>query len=159
MRSVFHLSLLAISLAAAGSYATPLSTSPFYDPRQRSPLLLAPFLESEHPHGTINDSYIVMLKEDVSPSLLLTHINFLSFAYEEDPFFGDDTGIHNIYDGHIKGYSGRFTPRVVEQIRSRPEVAYVERDQIVRTMDVQKGAPWVSLTCYISIPSCSELLQ
>lgn len=25
-----------------------------------------------------------------------------------------------------------------------PEVAYVEQDQIVRTMDVQNSAPWVS---------------
>src|SRR5271170_1003908 len=30
------------------------------------------------------------------------------------------------------------------QIRRMPEVAYVEKDQIVRTLDTQRAAPWVS---------------
>jgi cerevisin len=144
MRSVFHLSLLAISFVGS-SYATPLSTNPLNAPRQRSSWSFAPLEASEHP-DTINNSYIVMLKDDVPSSLLMYHLNFLSRAHDADPLLGDDaSGIQHVYDGHIKGYAGRFTESVVHQIRSMPEVAYVERDQVVRTMETQTGAPWVGI--------------
>ena len=55
----------------------------------------------------------------------------------------EDDGLRHVYDGVIKGYAGRFSHAVLQQIRSMPEVDYVERDQIVRIQDVQYGAPWV----------------
>jgi cerevisin len=100
-------------------------------------------MHTEHPHGTINNSYIVMLKPDVIPSIFQNHFNFLNTIHDADPLIGDvDSGIRHVYDGHIKGYSGMFTDGVVDQIRQMPEVDYVERDQIVKTMEVQKQAPW-----------------
>ncbi|KAF8271026.1 peptidase S8/S53 domain-containing protein [Lactarius quietus] len=42
----------------------------------------------------------------------------------------------------MKGYAGRFTDTVLQRIREQPEVDYVERDQIVRTQDIQRTAPW-----------------
>lgn len=146
MSTLLCWSLLAVS-AAFPAYSNPLSTFPYNGNRQHSPLALAPLMHAEHPHGTINNSYIVMLKPDVLPSIFQSHFNFLSKVHDADPLLGDvGSGIRHVYDGHIKGYSGMFTDGVVDQIRQMPEVDYVERDQIVKTTDVQKQAPWVSLT-------------
>jgi cerevisin len=85
-----------------------------------------------------------MLKQDLPPFLRQNHLRFLQMAHEADPLAADELGIRHVYDGHIKGYAGHFTDGVVEQLRSLPEVDYIERDQVVHTMEVQKGAPWVS---------------
>jgi cerevisin len=142
MLSSICLSLLALISTAN---ATPLSTSPHIAPNQRSPFVKAPLLHPEHPHGTLNNSFIVMLKQDLSPELKANHFNFLQAAHNSDPLLDPGSGVQRIYE-HINGYSGRFTENVVDHIRSMPEVDFVERDQIVRTMDVdvQKSAPWVS---------------
>ncbi|KII95541.1 hypothetical protein PLICRDRAFT_48489 [Plicaturopsis crispa FD-325 SS-3] len=143
MNSLISLSLLAISAVSSG-VAKPLSTTPYNVPSVRAPWTLAPLMEADHPHGTINNSYIVMLKPDVAPSVMQNHFNFLQMAHESDPLVGDGSGLSQVYDGHLKGYAGKFTEGVLEQIRQMPEVDYIEKDQIVKTMehDVQKGAPW-----------------
>jgi cerevisin len=143
MSPLLTLSFFSLSLAAS-SLATPLSTSPHYDSRQGVPFALAPLHTAEHeaPHGLINDSYIVMLKKDAPLAALSNHFNFVQAAHAEDPHF-DDGGIRHYYDGHVKGYAGKFTDQVLQRIREMPEVDYIERDQIVRTQEVQKSAPWV----------------
>lgn len=153
MTHLFQWSLLTVSIAAS-VFATPLSTYSVVNANP-SPLTIAPLVVSDHPHGTVNNSYIVMFKDDLPTSLMENHINFLMAAHNADPLVGDDmAGISQIYDGHIKGYAGRFTGKVVDEIRRMPEVSYVEKDQIVRTQDTQKSAPWVSyrqmLSCGIS---------
>jgi cerevisin len=126
------------------SYAVskPLSTSPNFNVKP-SPLTLAPLVVEDHPHGTINNSYIVLLKHDLPTALKDSHMNFLLTAHGDDPLMGDElAGINHVYDGHITGYSGRFTEKVIEQIRRLPEVMFVEKDQIVRTQETQRSAPW-----------------
>ncbi|KAJ7496681.1 peptidase S8/S53 domain-containing protein [Mycena latifolia] len=130
---------LALSLAAAVS-STPLSTSPFYSPAQRTPLTLAP-LSTSHRYGAINNSYIVMLKRDTPASVMQNHFNFLQAAHESEPLVDDSFAIRHVYDS-MNGYSGRFSEGAVNQLRALPEVEYVEQDQIVYTQDVQKMAPW-----------------
>ena len=150
MSPLFQWSLLTVSIAAS-ALATPLSTHSVVQ-ENPSPLTIAPLVVSDHPHGTVNNSYIVMLKDDLPVSLMQNHINFLMAAHNADPLVGDDmAGISQIYEGHINGYAGRFTTNVLDQIRRMPEVAYVEKDQIVRTQDVyeQKSAPWVSCPCIV----------
>lgn len=154
MPSALYLSLLAVVLGAA---ASPLSTNPHDVPRERSQFAVAPLLMADHPHGTVNNSYIVMLKPHTTPVLLQNHVNFVQKSHDENPLVADDeltTGLRHVWDSHIKGYAGTFSENVVEQIRQMPEVDYVEMDQIVRTLDidtsgqpdVQLGAPWVSAT-------------
>ncbi|KAG5352760.1 hypothetical protein C0989_000699 [Termitomyces sp. Mn162] len=135
-------SLVAITLASSAS-ATPLSTHPHHSPSIDTPLALAPLFVAEHPHVTLNNSYIVRLKHGASQALLANHINFLQTAHNADPLHGDDSGLRHVYDSHnFHGYSGRFSDGVIQQLRTMPEVAYVEQDQIVRTQAVQKSAPW-----------------
>jgi cerevisin len=72
-------------------------------------------------------------------------MNFLQQAHESDPLAATDdafAGVQQVYDSHIKGYAGKFTENVIDQIRGMPEVAFVEKDQIVKTVDTQRGAPW-----------------
>jgi len=141
MSPLFQWSVLIVSIAAS-ALATPLSTYPVVQTNP-SHLTLAPLEVSPHPHGTVNNSYIVILKDNLPVSLIQNHINFLMAAHNADPLVGDDmAGISQIYEGHMNGYAGRFTPNVLDQIRRMPEVAYVEKDQIVRTQDIQKSAPW-----------------
>ncbi|KAG6853510.1 hypothetical protein C0991_003640 [Blastosporella zonata] len=135
-------SLVAISLISSVS-STPLSTSPHYDPSINTPVSLAPLMVADHPHGTVNNSYIVMLKQGLSQSLKVNHLNFLEAAHNEDPLHGEESGIKHVYDAHhFSGYAGHFSDSVVQRLRGMPEVAYIEQDQIVRTQDVQKGSPW-----------------
>ncbi|KAF9012664.1 serine-type endopeptidase [Cyathus striatus] len=127
------------ALSATLAFSSPLSTPNDIPPR--SSLTLAPLVAEHHPHGSVNNSYIVMLKHDLPEHLRQNHLNFLQHASAN--VAGDEfTGIQHVYEGHIYGYAGKFHPNVVDQIRAMPEVAYVEKDQIVRTQEVQKGAPW-----------------
>ena len=153
MSAVIHSSLLALAVALA-AYASPLSTNTHHAPAFRSPFNLAPMFSAEHPHGTINNSYIVMLKDGLSSPLMQNHMNFVQQAHAESGFAAVDgiDGLKHVYDGHVKGYAGMFDEAVIDRIRQLPEVDYVEKDQIVRTLEVadvldpfktQNGAPWV----------------
>lgn len=147
--------LLAVSLAAS-SFASPLSTIPHEPPRSNA-FSYAPLVAEHHPYGSVNNSYIVMFKEDVAPALMANHLNFLQGVEEEHPLMGDlDVGLRHVYDGHVKGYAGKFSSDTVHRIRQMPEVDYIEQDQIVRTLEIaepievdgtslktQKQAPWV----------------
>ncbi|TFK83434.1 hypothetical protein K466DRAFT_665835 [Polyporus arcularius HHB13444] len=150
MARLLVVTLLAVSLASA----KPLSTS-YGTPRNVAGMTLAPFHVDEHPHGTVNNSYIVMLKDGVAPALMANHMNFLQNVHSADPEADAFAGLTHVYDGHVKGYAGKFSAGTLDQIRMMPEVEYVERDQIVRTLEVerynefeveklatQKGAPW-----------------
>jgi len=140
MITLSKLSLVAFYLISIAQ-PTPLSPNP-PNAHSHSPLSLAQLVVTEHPYGTINNSYIVVLKSDLSPSLKDNHFSFLKAAHENDPFLSEDSGIQHVYDGSINGYAGRFTRRVIDLVRARSEVAYIEQDQIVRITDVQHDPPW-----------------
>jgi len=148
------LSSLCLFILITSVVATPLSTPrDIQRESSRSPLALAPFhtLQAEHPDKILNHSYIVMLKDDLHASALDNHFNFLQAAHEEDPLPADGpTGISQVYNGHLKGYAGRFTDTVIRRIREMPEVAYVEQDSVVRALDTQRFAPWVRSSILLS---------
>lgn len=82
-------------------------------------------------------------------SLIPNHFNFLQAAHQAEPLLAGGGGLRHTFDSLLKGYSGEFSPKVLEQIRALPEVDYVERDQIVRTQNItvqdittQRSAPW-----------------
>lgn len=105
------------------------------------PLYLPPI-----PSHSLNSSYIVMFQEDISPSAFSLHLDYLAYANEMHPLqeAGVKGGIVHVYDSVVaKGYAGQFSEGVLEMIRRRPEVKYVEQDQIVRLHSVQMDPPWV----------------
>jgi len=131
--------LLVLSLASS-VLASPLSTDHAVN-YQRPSLGLAPLMVLNHPHGTVNNSYIVVLKPGAA-NQLENHINFLTRTHSLNPLEGSESGLQNVYQGIIHGYSGYFSEATIDLVRQKPEVDYVERDQVVRTMDIQSGAPW-----------------
>ena len=105
----------------------------------------------------MNNSYIIMLKDDITPDLKLNHLNFLQGLHQSDPLLGEVSGIQRVYE-QIHAYSGHFTDSVIQQLRSLPEVDYIERDQIVRTQEfsTQRNAPWVRVFSLFRFISESE---
>jgi len=140
MSSLSRYTVVALSVAAS-AYASPLSTNTNYAPRTNG-FSIAPLIEAPHAHGFVNNSYIVTFKDNVAPHLVENHFNFLQQTHAADALTPGLSGIRNIYDGHVKGYSGHFSERVINELRTMPEVELVERDQIVHTTDVQNLAPW-----------------
>ena len=133
--------LAAIALSFSAGVQALCPSFPIYQPNVAdTPVRIAPVLESEHLYGTINDSYVVVLKDDISSSLLSNHLNLLSTIQQADD---RELELHHVYDGVIKGYAGRFSDAALHHIRSMPEVDYIERDQIIRIQSTQYGAPWV----------------
>jgi cerevisin len=136
------LSLLALLGVVASS---PLSTYPF-PPSDRISAADLPLTPVANP---IPNSYIVILKDGISPATFLAHTNFVENIHAQaqsgpDAFTDIEHGLKNIYNSHMKGYAGTFSPGTIKQILARPEVDYVEPDQVVHTMNIttQNMAPW-----------------
>ncbi|TCD69427.1 serine protease [Steccherinum ochraceum] len=153
-RAHAYLAIVAAVVLAPVAQASPLSTSHSAAREERPIFSVAPLVFDHHPHGTVNNSYMVVFKDDINPALMDNHFNFLQMAHDESPSLGNElaAGLNHVYDGHVKGYSGHFSKQTVDRIRMMPEVAFVEQDQIVRTqdeipleaesLDTQRGAPW-----------------
>ncbi|GAA5980137.1 hypothetical protein JCM10908_001547 [Rhodotorula pacifica] len=120
----------------------------------------------------IRDSYIVVLEDHLEPDHVAqhhAHVRSLHARHHESSSLVDEVfeGIrHTFHVGgkrhhhlssrdatasatnspprrkQLKGYSGHFPEPVVDQIRALKGVKYVERDSIVKTQDVENGAPW-----------------
>lgn len=105
-----------------------------------SPILnLAPL----HKAGKhIDDHYIVVLRKGVEHATLQTHLLQIEQSFTDSPQFissdGESKtgGIKKVYtptsSGHgYFGYAGSFSRETLDLIRSSPEVAYVEHDQVI----------------------------
>ncbi|KAG0171245.1 serine protease [Apophysomyces sp. BC1034] len=109
---------------------------------------LAPLYQSPESEP-IKDSYIVVLKDHVDTSNVQSHCHWVGNLLKRDltatdyldPVAAD--GITHTYDTPgMKGYAGKFSESVLDHIRRSPEVAYVERDSMVYTNELERGAPW-----------------
>lgn len=107
----------------------------------------------------VPDSYIVVFKDGASSAAVKGHHAHVDTLHAHDvllrqqmilatsteaPAEADLGGRRHHYDigTGMRGYAGKFSAKVVDAIRARPEVAFVERDSIVWASDVEKGAPW-----------------
>ncbi|KAJ5108551.1 Subtilisin-like serine protease [Penicillium angulare] len=110
----------------------------------------------------IPDSYIVVFKKHISPSVASAHHSWVQdihsthsqermelkkrglFDFDfETSFLGMKDTFH--VAGSLMGYSGHFHEDVIEQVRRHPDVEYVEKDSEVRHYEepvVENGAPW-----------------
>ncbi|KAG6007383.1 Subtilisin-like proteinase Spm1 [Claviceps maximensis] len=133
----------------------------------------APVLSSVHA-DVVPDSYIIKFKDHVDESKADQHHAWVKGIHEgdeEDRFelrkrslgssvvdaFSGTKHTYN-FDG-FKGYSGHFHESVIEKVRNHPDVEFIEKDTIVRTMlpltsdqsvqedkcgdsEIEKQAPW-----------------
>ena len=130
---------------------------------KRKPTPLAPlYTPRSGPVRLLEDSYIVVLKDDVQPRVFDAHLNVLREASVAMPLrragAGDDAsdddvgGLERVFRSEIvKGYTGRFSKEVVEMIRMMPEVEYVEQDQIMRVASTQENTTWVRFRFFCRI--------
>jgi len=111
----------------------------------------------------IPDSYMVVFKQHVSHAAAVAHHSWIqdlhlttqvnkkelrkrSFLSSEDDTIFE--GLRHTYNipGGLLGYAGHFDQDVIEQVRSHPDVDYIERDSEVHTMKetpaLEKNAPW-----------------
>lgn len=113
---------------------------------------------------SIPNSFIIILKDNISDEAFEFHKLWVSDAQvqsfaklnieETNEFensvqslnFGSKTGgIGHVYDSPgFRGYSGLFTPEVANLLRHSNDVASIELDSIVKTVEAktQEGAPW-----------------
>ncbi|RPB01887.1 subtilisin-like protein [Choiromyces venosus 120613-1] len=111
MRHIF--SLIVTILPLTGIIAAPLDD------------VSEPFVDEKIPN-----SWIVQLKEEASSQSLDDHLSWLSTVTKEVTGFAVTEQQYN-FAGFV-GYSGQFDVSIVEQIRTRPEVALVEQDGVVK---------------------------
>ena len=103
-----------------------------------SPIPLAPIYASDNQTRDILDySYIVMLQDDIEHDTFSSHMSFVAVMNELNPLQTEgeagSSGVDHVYDSVVaKGYSGKFSENVVDMIRTRPEVKYVEQDTKIR---------------------------
>ncbi|KAI6008116.1 hypothetical protein F5J12DRAFT_905242 [Pisolithus orientalis] len=103
--------------------ASGATCTPWYYAPTRTHLSVAPLHAGDHPHGAIDNSYIVAFREDVSPALMGNYLNFLQMTRASDSLRGDTwlTAFR---------YVGKFTEGVVGQIHRIPEGNLVEKIQL-----------------------------
>ncbi|OCF45887.1 cerevisin [Kwoniella heveanensis CBS 569] len=109
---------------------------------------LAP-LESSGEH--IDDAYIVVFKKGLEANQIALHLTGVEQSHGADPVYTfsstgeiDAGGVKHVYappteNNGYYGYAGKFSENTLQVIRSSPEVAYVERDQIMRTQEIPQG--------------------
>lgn len=103
----------------------------------------------------IPDRYIIMFKDHVKPIQIAKHMSWLADTSRhhaqtlmansvEHPLLTTDLKhiIEQVYNVTMKGYAGALLPSVAEKLTELPEVAFVERDQVVRTLSGSSGSNW-----------------
>nr|KIR49567.1 cerevisin [Cryptococcus bacillisporus CA1280] len=138
MRFAAAVSLLLLPLAALAS--------PIAQP------ILAPLEATSGDH--IDDAYIIVFKKGVDVNQIALHIGQVQELHAANPLqdsFSDDGevdegGLRHVYSPPTEssnfgffGYAGKFSPSTLDAIRAAPEVAYVEKDQIMTTLEVPRG--------------------
>ncbi|KAI9312028.1 serine protease 1 [Dichotomocladium elegans] len=100
---------------------------------------------------SVADSYIVVFKNHLNDNHMEEHTSWvqsLAAASIRDNGFDswlkpDTLGISHVYNlPSFKGYAGKFGKDVLEMIRHSDDIAFVEKDSIVYTNEMQRNAPW-----------------
>lgn len=93
----------------------------------------------------IPGQYIVVMKDDITTEGFTSHQDWVGTAHTKRSGNGGSHAFTHTYKvGGLKGYAGKFDDATIEEIASRPEVAYVEPDKVVglSAMISQQSAPW-----------------
>lgn len=103
--------------------------------------VLAPMVDPKDPALIIPGHYIVVLGEDddvAHTDGLSDHVSWLTMLSQETE---DKVHVQHTFNIEgLRGYSGQFSDQVIDQIRRRPEVRYVEPDQVMYAFDMVNGS-------------------
>ncbi|KAI9315010.1 peptidase S8/S53 domain-containing protein [Dichotomocladium elegans] len=99
---------------------------------------------------SVADSYIVVLKNHLHGEKVEQHTNWIKslVAKDQNTFSSWLTspsalGVRHVYNmPGLKGYAGTFGKNILDLIRRSDDVAFVEKDSIVYTSELQRNAPW-----------------
>jgi subtilisin family serine protease len=96
---------------------------------------LAPVYKANNVPADLQDSYIVVFKDDVAES---------EIDGESERMCGNSSAKKERTFKHaIKGFSGRLTATAIEEFRKNPKVKYIEQNQVVTLVaTTQPGATW-----------------
>jgi len=123
---------------------------------------VAPLISPKVAEHEIPDSYLVIFKDHVKESGATKHHSWVQELHttslkkrSQIPLFKSGSewlndaadGLKHTYNiaGGILGYAGTFDESVLEEIRRHPDVAFVEKDSKVFTLEepvVENSAPW-----------------
>jgi len=139
------------------SFLALTSASPIFDTqvinREAAPLLSSVSASAKE----IPNSYIVVFKDNVSSKAADKHRTWVTAKHhtslKKRGFLSDfadsifePVGLKHTFDlPNFLGYAGSFDEDTLEDIRKHPDVAYVEKDSIVHTLEdatTQSPAPW-----------------
>ncbi|KXS10972.1 hypothetical protein M427DRAFT_115414 [Gonapodya prolifera JEL478] len=141
-------SRLLVAVALVGSAIAMPFKLPFFGddaelPNAEPGYNIAPLLSSTNA-AVIPDRYVVVLKKDLHPDTVRSHglwvaesCHHYSKHAKRDSVGAFFTGVKRFFSvgDSFQGYAGHFDDNVLEQIRSHPDVAYVERDMILHTFN------------------------
>ncbi|KAK2039037.1 subtilase [Colletotrichum somersetense] len=94
---------------------------------------------------TVDGSYIITLKDNVSVEGFTSHLNWINDVHSRSLDKRQFPGAERTFSfSSFRAYSGKFDQATIDVIKSSPEVASVERDQIwtLSAITTQSGAPW-----------------
>jgi subtilisin family serine protease len=95
---------------------------------------VAPLLLTDTGQAVPN-RYLVVLKSD-----LVTAATIASKATQAEIELG--ATVHYIYENAVAGYAATLSDAAVQSLRKDADVAYIEQDQVVTTVDTQRNPPW-----------------
>ncbi|KAJ9066468.1 proteinase B [Entomophthora muscae] len=94
----------------------------------------------------VQDSYIVMLKPNVSTSAFDLHLNDIKDYVSEYNLNSAGQGINRLRHVYTTegalGYSGKFESRLISRIKQSSAVDFVEKDSVRYALNVERGCPW-----------------
>ncbi|KAI1758670.1 alkaline proteinase [Hypoxylon sp. FL1150] len=102
----------------------------------------------------IPNKYIVTLKEGITTEDFKSHVNWARDVHARSLNKRDTTGVSHEYQIHtFNAYAGEFDEETLEQIKSNPDVADIEEDQVyhlfdetpelsARALTTQSGTTW-----------------
>jgi cerevisin len=150
MLNLFAVFTAATSLVAA--IPSPYTLAPLYTPPAKSGI------STDQSH-LIDNSFIIVLEDHLEDHHIAEHHRLVESLHFDHHLASasNSNGNDNLFAGLVhkysiggkkaksalKGYSGHFRGETIEAVRALKGVKYVERDSIVHTTEIERGAPWV----------------
>lgn len=95
---------------------------------------LAPVYKANNVPADLQDSYIVVFKDDVAEA---------EIDGESEKMCGNAKAKKERTFKHaVKGFSGRLTAAAIEEFRRNPKVKYIEQNQVVQIVATQSNPTW-----------------